>query len=371
VRRRTAEEEASEAERRADQAERRARAADKRLADATAAVQAQRDLLDRAQALHDAGLDEGALATLAGVFGQVAQTAGISPSEAVARFLKAAAAFEGIAAFERQVAEAEARANKAEADAQQRERSAKVRKVAVDWAEWFVRRGITVEAVKAWKSVAEKLGLTAENLARGLADALERFGSLEAACQVKARERDSLDREIEQRRAGIAKLTQERDRISAALEAVAEEGAGRVADAEGQAIASIEAVRDTALAALRATMERYAELTKEAAALEPAVRFAQALLNPHELLWLDVTPEQWAGLLRQFARYLASRGDPEAPPPEQVSKQLKDRMSWPALYGQPRLGELVGWLIAGLHRPIRDMAQPTDVARRYLGDGRG
>jgi len=351
ARRKAAAERAEAEEERANKAERRAVEAEKRLKQTTDALLGQQALLDQAQALRDAGFDDASLADLARIFANVSKVEGATPAEAVARFLKAASDFEGIAGFERRAREAEERAKKAEAAAAKRVKQAEVRDIAVDWAEWFVRRGITAEAVGAWKAAAEKLGLTAENLARGLADALKRFGSLEAACQAKARERDALIREVEQQQAAIAKLKAERDRISAALQAIAEEGATRVADAEGRAVASIEGVRDTTLAALRATMERYAELTKEAAALEPAVRFAQALANPHERLWLDVTPDQWAALLRHFGRYLASRGDPEAPPPEHVSKLLKDRVNYPAVYGWPRLGELVDWLILGLHRP--------------------
>jgi len=245
-----------------------------------------------------------------------------------------------------------------------------VRKVAVDWAEWFVGRGITTEAVGAWRTAGEKLGLTAENLARGLADALERFGSLEAACQAKQNERDTLARDIGQRRAAVAKLKAENENITAALDAVARHGSRQVAAAEAAAVAAVHAVRDEALATLGETEEQYARIKAEAAALEPAVQFAQALANPHAMLWHDAAPEHWATLLRHFGRYLASLGDPEGPPPEKVPKQLKDRISYATLYGQPRLGELVDWLIAGLYRRIQASASLTDVARRYLTDGR-
>ena len=43
------------------------------------------------------------------------------------------------------------------------------------------------------------------------------------------------------------------------------------------------------------------------------------------MLLLDAAPEYWAALLRHFGRYLASRGDPQAPPVDQVSEALRDR----------------------------------------------
>ncbi len=185
----------ADAEDRAKKAERRAADAEKRLKAATTALVPQQGLLDQAQSLRDAGLDTGSLTALTRVFAQVAQSDGITPAKAAVRFLQAATDFEGLAGFERQVREAETRAKKAEADARQREANAKVRTAAVDGAEWFVRHGITAKTVGAWQPAAEQLGLPPETLAQGLVRALQQFGTLEAACQAKAQERDALARD--------------------------------------------------------------------------------------------------------------------------------------------------------------------------------
>lgn len=291
ARRKEAAERADQAEARAQQAERRAAAAAQRRQAATDAVARQQALLDQAQALRQAGFDDESLAALARVFAEVAQAEGTTPAAAVARFLKAATDFEGLAAFERQVRQAAERAKKAEAEAQQRERAAKVRTRAVDQAERFVRRGITADTIGAWQAIATQLELPAERLARGLAAALERFGSLEAACQAKARERETLDEEIGRRRAVVAQLQADQDRIRAALQAVATEGTDRLAAAEEQARAALHAVQAAATAAVQEAAGTYQTLLQQAAALGPAVRFAQALWEPHGLGLAALAPE--------------------------------------------------------------------------------
>jgi hypothetical protein len=129
-----------------------------------------------------------------------------------------------------------------------------------------------------------------------------------------------------------------------------------VADARAAAVAAVLAVRDEAITTLRETETQYADLQAEAAALEPIVQFAHALMNPEEETWLDVTREQWIGLLRQFQRYLTRRADPEAPPTEDVSEAVHNRTHYPYSYGRVRLTDLVDWLVAGLYRKGHDAA---------------
>ena len=96
-----------------------------------------------------AGFEPEHLDALGLLLGAVAEQEGLSPADAVARFLAAAQHHQALAGFQGQAAEAEQRARGAEADARQRDATAKVRKVAVDWAEWFVGRGITAATVEA------------------------------------------------------------------------------------------------------------------------------------------------------------------------------------------------------------------------------
>lgn len=363
-RRKRAEELSVEAGRLAKEGERQQKAAQKELERLGAAIQVRQGLLDRANGLREVGFDADSLAALGRTFAQVAKATGDAPAKAVARFLKMAGDFESVVAFEGKLREAEERAKKAETEAQKREYSAKVRKVAVDWAEWLVRQRIAPETVGAWKSAAERLGLTPQTLAGGLKAALEKFGGMEAVIRAKVHERDELGREIAKSRAAIEKLKVDRERITAALQAVAEEGTGRVAEAEEQAVAAIESVRHEALATLEKARESYVDLTRKAAALEPTVRFAQALADPHEMFWMDVTPDQWAALLRHLDHYLTLGGNREAPPPEQVGSELNNRLRYPYSHGALRLRDLVDWLIIGLLKP-----EPSAIPVKRLGLG--
>lgn len=358
----------ADAEVRAQRVERRVRAAEKQLTRATATLARQHALLDQAQALRDGGFDEASLTALTRV---LAQVDGTTPAEAVAQFLQAATDFGGLTTFARRAHDAEARAEQAEAAARRRAQQAQLRHAAVDRAEWFVRQGITTPTLRAWQAIGQSLGLSPETLAAGVGSSLQQFGTLVAACQAKMQERDALTREIRQRRAALAELTAERETITAALQAVAQHGSQAVADARTHAVAAVAAMRNDTLATLRETVTQYAALKTEAASLEPVVRFARTLMDPADPAWQTVSPEQWSGLLRQFKRYLTSREDSPGPVPEQVSKQLQDRLRYPTLSGQPRLTELVEWLIAGLYGPIPDTSSLPDSASRYLPDGRG
>jgi chromosome segregation ATPase len=183
--------------------------------------------------------------------------------------------------------------------------------VAVDWAEWFVRRGITDKAVAGWQAVGQALGLTAENLAQGLADALQQFGSLEAVIQAKAAERDALAADIAKLTAANAALREEQATIRAGLEAVAQEGRTRITRAEKTATAAIEAERTqtrTAMAHLdarmAATLDKLAALEREAAELQKHVGWARALASRDQNQWQGVEPEAWAALVWHLARWI-------------------------------------------------------------------
>ena len=346
------------AENRAAQADRRVKAAERQASVASSRVAAHQGLLQRVQDLTGAGFDEDALTTLGETLARAAKADETTPAEAVRAFLAAAADFAAIADLKREAREAEGRARAAEADAERRERSAKVRKIAVDWAQWLVRQGVTVQAVGAWRSAAEGLGLSAENLAGTLTAALREFGSLEAACQAKAAERDALGSQVEKLKAANAELQAEHRRIRAALDAVAADGSARVAAAEARAVASIEAVGAQYHASLREAGERmaetirhFAEVQREAAELEQYVRWARALESRDTEEWRDVEPEAWAAFLWHFGQWVeAVAVNPEVTVPDALRKPIEDQAKYPSLCGPVRvpLLALTAWLAEGL-----------------------
>ena len=100
---------------------------------------------------------------------------------------------------------------------------------------------------KRWLAGGHALGSRADNPADGLADALRQFGSADVVCGARAKERDAPTRDIGQKRAAVTKLTAERRKYTAGLDAVARHGTSEVASARAAAVAAVHAVRDEAL----------------------------------------------------------------------------------------------------------------------------
>lgn len=357
ARRLSIEGEAIAAEKRAAQADRRVKAAERQASDASSRVAAHQGLLQRVQDLMAAGFDEAALTTLGETLARVAKADGTTRAEAVRAFLAATADFAAIADLKREAREAEDRGRTAEADAERRERGAKVRKIAVDWAQWLVRQGVTVQAVGAWRSAAESLGLSAENLARGLTAALREFGSLEAACRAKAAERDALGSQVEKLKAANAKLRAEHRRIRAVLDAIALDGSERVAAAEARAVASIEAIGAKHEAVVREigeqmgeAIEAFTRLEREAAELEKYVKWARALGSRDTAPWRDIDPEAWAALLWHLSQWAeAAKLNPMVAIPDDVKRASRGSTDYPTLHGRfevPLTG-LIAWIVEG------------------------
>lgn len=169
-------------------------------------------------------------------------------------------------------------------------------------ASWYIR----ADTVGAWRSAAQKLALTAEDVASGLADALERFASLEAACRATA----ALGSQLEKLKPANTGLQAERRRMRAALDTAAADGSAQVAAAKVQAVASIEAVGAQHQAVIREigermdqTIETFARLQRQAAQLAKYVQWARTLANPQAEPWRDVAPETWSALRWHLARW--------------------------------------------------------------------
>jgi chromosome segregation ATPase len=348
---RDAEAQATDAEKRAREAERRAKAAEKRLAEVTQARERDRPLLDAAEALRADGFDDAALGRLRSALLAVAQAEGTRPADAVGRFLDAAADAEHLAAARRQAAEATAQALKAEKDARHRESAAKVRNVAVDWAEWLVRERVPVKAVRSWQVVAVKLGLTADTLPAGLAQALEQHGTLEAVRHQWQEAVADLRAEHGRLQAEVGALHTRRDHLTAAIAAVSDEG-----------IARVRATADSARAEVEDAAARFRAVALDAARLEKEVAFARAVVSRDEGTWAAVAPETWIGVLRCLEVWSAANlANPEVPMPDPVRKVARGITEYLAAYGPARVPLRGLVLVQGVMR-----AEPLRSALRAL-----
>ena len=340
---RTAEAQATDADQRAAQAERRASAAEKRLASAEAALADRQGLIARADALRTAGFDEDALVRLGDALAGAAKAAGKPAAEVVPAFLDAAVGWRHLAELRAQVAAAEQQAQARMADAKLTERAVKA-------ARWLLRQKVTIPTVEAWQAAAARARITGEELATGLARALEEHGSLEAARQAWSATVAKLRADHAKLTGKVTALRRERDGLTAAIASVRDAGIAKVRETAGAATAEVR----------RAAAE-YGRLSTDAAELRQDVDFAKALRAGSPSLWQRVEPQAWEGILFRLEQWSAANlANPEVPIPDAVRKQVKGSVEYPALHGPARLPlrGLTAWLAAGLRTvvPARPLA---------------
>ena len=263
-----------------------------------------------------------------------------------------------LAAVEQHVRAAQDQARQAEAAAVAKAQAAKVRAQAVDAAAWCIRHGIGAHTLTAWQAIATALDGPAADLAQGVATALERYGRLEVACQAQATERDALATEVQRLRAATKRLRADQARLQAALTAVHDNGAARVAAAETAAVAAIRHTSQRAQqtlgsldAAVAAALERVAAVEREASAMRQYVNWARALADPDPTAWDGVGPEAWLTLFGRWQQWVQRQGvTTEIPLPADLAPTLARQAQWPTLYGPLRLSlpALSAWLAQGV-----------------------
>lgn len=346
-------------------------------------IEKNQAVLDRLKELTGKGFGEAQLAKLVDVLAGWMTKSGLKPPEAVDRFLEAAGHFSDIRSLEQERARAERDKTVAEAEAKKAIAQNKLTTEAVKAAKWLASRRLSSETVLAWRAIADQLGLPTEGFPQGMADALKQYGTLEAACRAKAKERDDLTKQVEKLKAETATLQTEKQHIQAALEAVAKDGQGRVRTAEKTATSKIRSVKEEALTAIRSaseqfetavkkadaqmtsTLQRFERLSREAAELERDVAFARALRTADPTPWLDVTAEHWDALLSRFLEWARAYriNNAEVPIPDEVKKAGRGSIEFPALHGQFRLPlcSIADWLRAGLNEAFASGPGPAPL----------
>lgn len=353
---------ASDAEKRAGQADRRASTGEKRLASAEATLRKRQVLLDRADALRAAGFTEKSLVRLGAVLDKAAQAEGKTLAEVVAAFLEVAEGYGVLAELRAALAEAEKAAREAEEACGNKQVQAKVRSVAVDSALWLMRQGITADTVRSWQAIAGRAGLDGQDLASGLAQALELHGDRErvrkawadAVARLRAEHRELIE--------VVDGLRRERDALTAGIAAVRRAG-----------IQQIRSVANEATAKVRLAAADFEALTTKAAALRQHVRMAEALSATDAAAWRDVEPTTWEGMLLHLPEWAEARqaADAEVEVPQGIRKRVEDQAKYPALHGPVRLTlpQLVGWLTTGLRDRAQWAVPPDPEAGRADGGG--
>jgi len=339
-------------------------------------IEQKQAALDQLEEFFAAGFGESQLARLGKVLGCWTAKSALKPAEAMDQCLEAAGKVTDILSLDQECAWAEKEKAAAEAEAKKAVALSKLTADAIEAGKWFVGQRVSSKTVLAWRDIAQQVGLPVEKLPQGLADALKQFGTLEAACRTKTTERDDLTEQVGKLKAETATLQAEKQRIQAALEAVAKDGQGRVQAVEKIAKGAVGSVKEQAVAAIKTTQKqfeeaidkadeyiagtirRFEELTKEAVELEKDVAFAKALRSTDPMPWLKVTADTWDAVLARFLTWAEIRGiNGEVPIPEDVKKVGKGSIEYPSLHGQYRLPltAIVGWLRAGLKSTLNSL----------------
>ncbi len=351
-RRQAAEAQASDANDRAAQAGRQVAAAQKKLAAAEAALAKRQALLDRAAALKAAGFDDAALGRLTDALTAAAKAEGKLVADIVVAFLEAAGNWRTLAELHAQVAEAEKAAKEANRQARRTQAEAKLSDRAVKASRWLVRNKVTVPTVEAWRAAAEKVGITEETLATGLAHALEQHGTLDATRLAWSAAIGKLQAEHDNLTQELTALRTERDGITAAI------GAARKAG-----IAEIRSVADQSAAEVHRVAAEFEQLTARSAELGQHIRMAQALHSDNLDDWRAVRPGTWAEILGHLPDWAEARDAVavEIQPHPDTCKRVEEQAKYSTLHGPVRLTlpELVEWLEEG----IRVQARRQDADR--------
>ena len=316
-----------------------------------AAVTAQRSALqsqvDRHQARLDAlrqlgqqGFDQPTLDRFAGLIQEMATTTQQTPPATARQFFAYVQDYAHLVQLPRQVAHAQQLAQAAIAAAVQREQRAKVRMQTIRAAEWLVHHQVTSATVTAWQAVAEQLHLSNDGLAQGLASALQTYGTWQATESALTTQIATLRETQSHLASAVHALRAEQSTITQSLQAVEQEGCHR-----------IQAVTDEAQHAFQVTVDHLAQLQVEAAALETAVAWAQALQSDDPAVWQQVDAAAWLGFWAKFQHWVAVQTDiGTVAPPEGLGQRIEQHARYATLYGpvQASLSELTEWLGTGL-----------------------
>jgi len=285
------------------------------------------------------GFGLGELAELHDMLVKVAASQGAKPEEAADLFFKEVERYQGIVSLELEAKRAGVAASKAKAEADRwqaeaklAEAKAKARKISIDIAEKLLAQGVKESDLPQWTRIMAKAGVGPE----GLVKALERYTSAEMLVQSGQKRANELQGQVATLESQVKALTQERDGIQAAIQAVREKALSEVRQA-GEGVATSLKDLDERVRELGDLREKLGELRAEAA-------LAHALRSCDPELWRTVTPESILTLLGAAQTWAQARGfNPGLTPPEKLQRTTL-LSSWTTV----RFSDLLQWAATGL-----------------------
>ena len=318
-------------------------------AEVTAQQSALQSQVDRHQASLNAlrrlgqhGFDPATLDQFACLVQNMATTTQQPPMATVRQFFAHVQDYAHLVQLPRQVANAEQHAQAAIAAAVQRKQQATVHTQTIRAAEWLVQHQVTRGTVTAWQAISKQLHLSSEDLAQGLASALQTYGTWTATESALATQIATLRETQSHLASTVHALRDEQSTITQSLQAVEQEGCRR-----------IQAVAAQAQQAFQVTVDHLAQLQGNAAALGTAVAWAQALQSDDPAVWQQVDAAAWLGFWAKFQQWVATKADTrEFPVPQMLRGPIEQQAQYPSLYGPVRasLADLTEWVGTALHK---------------------
>ncbi len=307
------------------------------------------EMVDGAAKLARCGFGEVELSRLFDILGQMAASQGEPPEVGISQFFETIERYEKVVSFEMEAKRAEARAERAkaeaehwEADAKRSETQSKARKATISLVEKLLGEGVKAKDLPQWEKVLAKAGITAENMA----DALEQYSSLEALVRARQMEAGELEQKVAGLGSQVTALTQERDDVHAAIQAVRDTALRQVKQAGRQIVREVRETGEQAKGYVDALAElgtEYGRLKEEAASLQGAVDLACLLTGDVET-WGSAPQEFIGNLLMRVVQWTQVDGhDALIPVPDAISHS-----SLISPHAQLKLSAVLLWALSGV-----------------------
>ena len=310
-----------------------------RYSDAEAQLTRVESTVDRAQQLGKQGFGERELDRLAELLTQIAASQGLAPEQGAAEFFRFVGRFEQIISLDLEATRAEARAAQAKAqgdrwiaEAQSREVHSKARSSSIEVVENLLDKGVKADDLVQWTRILEQTGVTAEELTASL----DQYGSLEVLAKARQERADELQVEVSGLESRVTALSQERDNLAVAIQAVQDQGLRQVKKAGIQVTKLLDSLVQEAAEVGR--------LRAEAAELGSWVKAARLLGSGDRNSWKQLPIEIIEHYLFVILTWVQGEGrDLNVSPPGSIG-----RVNPLFRHTSVKLSQILHWALSGL-----------------------
>ena len=310
-------------------------------------------LIDAADTLQEQGFGEHELKRLFDILAVVATSQGERAVNGVEMFFDVVEQWGDIVSLELQAQRSQVRAEKAqaqaqrwEADAKRQEAKTKARATSIGIVEQLLNASIKADDLPAWQAILAKAGISPDELAASL----EQFGSVERLTKVRQNRANELQRETRKLHSQVNALTQERESIQTAIQAVYSTGVKQVEQAGQAIIRSIQGAGEEArqlFGSVTDLLTLKAQLEEETSTMQGEIQAARAFRDNNPQFWQAVPTDVIRRLLQGImVSTMGNQKDVDIKIPKSISKAS----SIPR-FAQLRFSQILLWAFYGFATP--------------------